>query len=99
MSYAKISYPELTLIQDKEYILNIYLNYLKQLKTVKKKTIHYINIIINYIGMLTFTGCDMCKLCQWIYSYSELIRHDGSSFCRCCFKTTEDERWAEGVLE
>ena len=49
--------------------------------------------------MLTFTGCDMCKMCQWIYSYSELIRHDGSSFCRCCFKTIEDERWAEGVLE
>ena len=48
MSYAKINYPELTLIQDKEYILNIYLNYLKQLKTVKKKTIHYINIIIPY---------------------------------------------------
>ena len=93
MKYAKISYPELTLIQDKEYILNIYLNYLKQLKTVKKKTIHYINTII------TFTGCDMCKMCQWIYSYSELIRHDGSSFCRCCFKTIEDERWAEGVLE
>ena len=45
MSYAKINYPELTLIQDREYILNIYLNYLKQLKTVKKKTIHYINII------------------------------------------------------
>ena len=45
MKYAKISYPELTLIQDKEYILNIYLNYLKQLKTVKKKTIRYINII------------------------------------------------------
>ena len=34
-----------------------------------------------------------------VYSYSELIRHDGSSFCRCCFKTIEDERWAEGVLE
>jgi len=47
VSYAKISYPELTFIQDKEYILNIYLNYLKQLKTVKKKTIRYINII-NY---------------------------------------------------
>ena len=49
--------------------------------------------------MLIFTGCDMCKLCQWIYSYSELIRHDGSSFCRCCFKIIEDEQWAEGVLE
>jgi len=49
VKYAKISYPELTLIQDKEYILNIYLSYLKQLKAVKKKTIHYINTIINYI--------------------------------------------------
>ena len=49
MKYAKIIYNEPTLIQDKEYILNIYLNYLKQLKTVKKKTIHYTNTIINYI--------------------------------------------------